>query len=73
MGFANAQPILLSQEFQHGERLSHRAQPDLGAADVAEPLHSLGVDPGGNLMTGKSQGDRVQTFAYKGLSTAATR
>jgi NHL repeat len=36
-------------------------------------LHSLGVDPSGNLVTGESQGYRVQKFVYKGLSTAATR
>jgi hypothetical protein len=33
----------------------------------------LGVDPEGNLVTGESQGYRVQKFIYKGLSTAATR
>jgi DNA-binding beta-propeller fold protein YncE len=36
-------------------------------------LHSLGVDPNGNLVTGESQGYRVQKFIYKGLSTTATR
>ena len=36
-------------------------------------LHSLGVDPSGNLVTGESQGSRVQRFVYKGLSTTATR
>jgi DNA-binding beta-propeller fold protein YncE len=36
-------------------------------------LHSLGVDPEGNLVTGESQGYRVQKFVYKGLSTAAVR
>jgi hypothetical protein len=34
-------------------------------------IHSLGVDPQGNLVTGESQGYRVQRFIYKGLSTAA--
>jgi sugar lactone lactonase YvrE len=34
-------------------------------------IHSLGVDPSGNLVTGESQGYRVQKFVYKGLSTAA--
>ena len=33
-------------------------------------IHSLGVDPQGNLVTGESQGYRVQKFIYKGLSTA---
>ena len=36
-------------------------------------LHSLGVDPNGNLVTGESQGYRVQKFIDKGLSTTATR
>ena len=30
-------------------------------------LHSLGVDPKGNIVTGESQGYRVQKFIYKGL------
>jgi len=34
-------------------------------------LHSLGVDPKGNIVTGESQGYRVQKFVYKGLSAAA--
>jgi hypothetical protein len=32
-------------------------------------IHSLGVDPQGNLITGESQGYRVQKFVFKGLST----
>jgi DNA-binding beta-propeller fold protein YncE len=36
-------------------------------------IHSLGVDPSGNLVTGESQGYRVQKFIYKGLSSAAVR
>jgi len=36
-------------------------------------IHSLGVDPQGNLITGESQGYRVQKFVFKGLSTATTR
>ena len=32
-------------------------------------LHSLGVDPKGNIVTGESQGYRVQKFIYKGVST----
>ena len=36
-------------------------------------IHSLGVDPQGNLVTGESQGYRVQKFVFKGLSTAAVR
>jgi DNA-binding beta-propeller fold protein YncE len=34
-------------------------------------LHSLGVDPQGNLVTGESQGYRVQKFIFKGQVTAA--
>ena len=34
-------------------------------------LHSLGVDPKGNIVTGESQGYRVQKFVYKGLSAAS--
>src|SRR5947208_3128882 len=34
-------------------------------------LHSLDVDPQGNIVTGESQGYRVQKFMYKGLSTRA--
>ena len=34
-------------------------------------LHSLGVDPKGNIVTGESQGYRVQKFIYKGLSTVS--
>jgi DNA-binding beta-propeller fold protein YncE len=33
-------------------------------------IHSLGVDPQGNLIAGESQGYRVQKFLYKGLSPA---
>ena len=33
-------------------------------------LHSLGVDPQGNLITGESQGYRVQKFIFKGVSVA---
>ena len=32
-------------------------------------IHSLGVDPQGNIITGESQGYRVQKFIFKGLST----
>jgi len=31
-------------------------------------IHSLGVDPQGNIITGESQGYRVQKFIFKGLS-----
>ena len=32
---------------------------------------SLGIDPEGNLVTGESQGYRVQKFVFKGLTTAS--
>ncbi|MBA0088399.1 MAG: hypothetical protein HRJ53_25720 [Acidobacteria bacterium Pan2503] len=31
-------------------------------------LHSLSIDPKGNLITGESQGYRVQKFVYKGMA-----
>jgi hypothetical protein len=34
-------------------------------------LHSLDVDPQGNIVTGESQGYRVQKFIYKGPATTA--
>jgi hypothetical protein len=36
-------------------------------------LHSIAIDAQGNVITGESQGYRVQKFLYKGLSTPATR
>jgi DNA-binding beta-propeller fold protein YncE len=36
-------------------------------------IHSIATDPQGNIITGESQGYRVQKFIYKGLSTGATR
>ena len=36
-------------------------------------LHSLAVDPQGNIITGESQGYRVQKFLYKGLSNSGAR
>lgn len=36
-------------------------------------IHSLATDPAGNIITGESQGYRIQRFLYKGLTTGATR
>jgi hypothetical protein len=35
-------------------------------------LHSIATDTRGNIITGESQGYRVQKFMYKGLSSGAT-
>jgi 6-phosphogluconolactonase (cycloisomerase 2 family) len=54
------------------EEIGHIGGPGRKAGEFFH-LHSLGVDPEGNLVTGESQGYRVQKFIYKGLSTPATR
>ena len=36
-------------------------------------IHSLATDARGNIITGESQGYRIQRFLYKGLRTGATR
>ena len=54
------------------EEIGHIGGPGRKAGEFFH-LHSLGVDPNGNLVTGESQGYRVQKFVYKGLSTAAVR
>jgi DNA-binding beta-propeller fold protein YncE len=36
-------------------------------------IHSLATDPHGNIITGESQGYRVQRFLYKGISGGATQ
>jgi DNA-binding beta-propeller fold protein YncE len=54
------------------EEIGHMGGPGRKAGQFFH-LHSLGVDPNGNLVTGESQGYRVQKFVYKGLSTAAVR
>jgi DNA-binding beta-propeller fold protein YncE len=54
------------------EEIGHVGGPGRKAGEFFH-LHSLGVDPDGNLVTGESQGYRVQKFVYKGLSTAASR
>jgi len=36
-------------------------------------IHSIATDPTGNIITGESQGYRIQRFLYKGLTTGGTR
>jgi len=36
-------------------------------------IHSIATDSAGNIITGESQGYRIQRFLYKGLSTRGTR
>jgi len=50
------------------EEIGHIGRPGRKAGEFFH-LHSLGVDPKGNIVTGESQGYRVQKFVYKGLST----
>jgi hypothetical protein len=52
------------------EEIGHIGRPGRKAGEFFH-LHSLGVDPKGNIVTGESQGYRVQKFIYKGLSTAS--
>jgi DNA-binding beta-propeller fold protein YncE len=49
------------------EEIGHIGRPGRKAGEFFH-LHSLGVDPKGNIVTGESQGYRVQKFIYKGLS-----
>ena len=50
------------------EEIGHIGRPGRKAGEFFH-LHSLGVDPKGNIVTGESQGYRVQKFVFKGLST----
>ncbi len=52
------------------EEIGHIGRPGRKAGEFFH-LHSLGVDPKGNIVTGESQGYRVQKFIYKGLSTTS--
>jgi NHL repeat len=52
------------------EEIGQIGRPGRGAGEFFH-IHSLGVDPSGNLIAGESQGYRVQKFIYKGLSTAS--
>ena len=52
------------------EEIGHIGGPGRKAGEFFH-IHSLDVDPQGNIVTGELQGYRVQKFIYKGLSTAA--
>ena len=52
------------------EEIGHIGGPGRKAGEFFH-LHSLDVDPQGNIVTGESQGYRVQKFIFKGLLTAA--
>ena len=54
------------------QEIGHIGAPGRKAGEFFH-LHSLGVDPNGNIITGESQGYRVQKFIYKGLSSAMIR
>jgi DNA-binding beta-propeller fold protein YncE len=50
------------------EEIGHVGRPGRKAGEFFH-LHSLGIDPDGNLITGESQGYRVQKFLFKGTRT----
>jgi hypothetical protein len=54
------------------QEIGHLGGPGRKAGEFFH-LHSLSIDPQGNLITGESQGYRVQKFLYKGLSTATNQ
>jgi DNA-binding beta-propeller fold protein YncE len=54
------------------QEIGHIGGPGRKAGEFFH-LHSLSVDPQGNLITGESQGYRVQKFLFKGLSTGVIR
>ena len=54
------------------QEIGHIGGPGRKAGEFFH-LHSLDVDPQGNIVTGESQGYRVQKFVFKGLTTVATR
>ena len=54
------------------EEISHIGGPGRKAGEFFH-LHSLDVDPQGNIVTGESQGYRVQKFIFKGLSTVEAK
>jgi hypothetical protein len=54
------------------EEIGHVGGPGRKAGEFFH-LHSLDVDPLGNIVTGESQGYRVQKFIFKGLKTAAAQ
>lgn len=54
------------------EVIGHVGRPGRMAGEFFH-IHSLATDPAGNIITGESQGYRIQRFLYKGLTTGATR
>ena len=52
------------------QEIGHIGEPGRKAGEFFH-LHSLAVDPQGNLITGEFQGYRVQKFVFKGLSKRA--
>ena len=52
------------------EEIGHIGGPGRKAGEFFH-LHSLDVDREGNIVTGESQGYRVQKFVFKGLTTAS--
>ena len=54
------------------ELIGHIGRPGRMAGEFFH-VHSIATDPSGNIITGESQGYRMQRFIYKGLSTGATR
>ena len=51
------------------QEIGHIGGPGRKAGEFFH-LHSLSVDPQGDIITGESQGYRVQKFVFKGLSTS---
>jgi hypothetical protein len=52
--------------------IGHLGRPGRMAGEFFH-IHSLATDPAGNIITGESQGYRIQRFLYKGLTTGATK
>lgn len=52
--------------------IGHIGRPGRMAGEFFH-IHSLATDPAGNIITGESQGYRIQRFLYKGLTTGTTR
>ena len=53
------------------EVIGHIGRPGRMAGEFFH-IHSIATDPKGNIITGESQGYRIQRFLYKGLTTGAT-
>lgn len=54
------------------EVIGHIGRPGRMAGEFFH-IHSVATDPAGNIITGESQGYRVQRFLYKGMTTRAVR